>query len=167
MTHDATSPTDAAGPDGDGADLEALMLRLRGLADQVDGPPPLVTDLARAAFETRDFDVELAVLTADSDVDTLALVRSGEAATAPRMVSFEADSVTVELQLDRQEIGTVVVGLVLGPVESVEVETADGRTPVTLDGHGWFRLDAVAGQHVRLRVRTDAGNVVTTEWLRT
>ncbi|MEP6979548.1 MAG: hypothetical protein ABJA16_02170 [Nakamurella sp.] len=167
MTHDATSPTDAAGPDADGAALEALMGRLRGLADHVDGPPPLVTDLARAAFETRDFDAELAVLTADSDVDTLALVRSGETTTAPRMVSFEAHSVTVELQLDRQEIGMAVAGLVLGPVESVELETADGRTPVILDGRGWFRLDAVAAQHVRLRVRTGAGTVVTTEWLRT
>ena len=121
--------------------------------------------LAQAAFETRDLDAELAVLTADSDVDVLELVRSVQA--PPRMVSFETESVTIELQLDRSDHGFTVRGLVVGAVGDIALDTGDRRRTVRLDDRGWFVAENVSSGALRLRVDGADGSHVTTEWITT
>lgn len=163
-----TRPGDAVPPAD--PELDALMERLRAVA-AVDDPPPLVDALARAAFETRDLDAELAVLTADSAVDELALVRSTPTAS-PRMLSFETETVGVELQIDRTVDGVALRGLLSGtdPTRAevtLEAETADGRTRLDVDPHGWFQATALPDGPLRLRLTYRAGGVTTTPWIST
>lgn len=160
-----TEPTDVDLVDADLVDpeLEALMDRLRFIAGDVDAPPPLVADLARAALETRDLDAELAVLTADSDIDTLELVRS--VAVAPRMVSFETDAVTIELQLDRHETSLTLRGLVVGAAGSIMIETADRQLDATVDDRGWFLVEDIPVGALRLRFAASDGSHVSTPWI--
>lgn len=147
------------------AELEEIMDRLRAIADVVDAPPPIVTELAKAAFETRNLDDELALLTADSDVDVLELVRSVVA--EPRMVSFETATVSVELQLDHLEGSVTVRGLVVGAVGQIVLDTGNQRIGATIDERGWFVVDGVPTGALRLRLVGVDGVNVTTEWITT
>lgn len=165
-------PVDPPGPaDGrpDDAALDDLMERLRVLGDH-DAPPPLVDELARAAFETRDLDARLAVLTADSDVERLVLVRSADA--APRMLSFETEEVGIELQIERAGDGVAVRGLLSGidpgrGDATLEVDTGGDRTRVDIDPHGWFHAPALATGLLRLRLADPATGTTTTPWIST
>ena len=73
---------EVAAADDDDAAFDDLLDQLRAIGESIDPTPSLVTDLAYAAFETRDLDAELAALTADSAVDTAQLVR-GAAVASP------------------------------------------------------------------------------------
>ncbi len=153
---DADRPTDP--------ELDALMERLRTLG-RIDDPPPLVDTLARAAFETRDLDAELAQLTTDSAVDQLALVRT--AATTPRMLSFETAAVGIDLEIDHADDAVTVRGLVTGvdPDASgltLMLDTADRRIPLSLDPHGWFRAADVPIGVLRVRLSVPGAAAVVT-----
>ncbi len=153
------------------AGLDDLMDRLRRLGD-ADPPPALVTALARAAFETRDLDGELAVLTADSAVDELALVRTADTAVMPRMLSFETEAVGIELQIEHTGPTVAVRGLVTGidPGREgidLEIDTPDRRIPLVVDPHGWFSAADMTPGALRLRLRGAAGGPVTTPWIST
>lgn len=161
----ASDVMDTAASDFTGADLDELMDRLRMISDQLDPPPSIVTELARAAFETRNLDAELAVLTADSEFDVLELVRS--VATEPRMVSFETDAVTVELQLDRQDSELTVRGLVVGGIGEIILDTGDRRTPAQLDDRGWFLVEGLPAGALRLHIQGADGANITTSWITT
>lgn len=159
--------------DGELADpgLDDLMNRLRRLGDG-DPPPALVTTLARAAFETRDLDGELAVLTADSAFDELASVRTADTAVMPRMLSFETEAVGIELQIERAGRTVTVRGLITGVDPAgdgieLEADTPDRRIPLALDPHGWFTATDLTPGTLRLRLRGAAGGPVTTPWIST
>ncbi len=149
----------------DEAELDAIMDQLRSIGDTVDPPPPIAYELARAAFETRNLDDELAILTADSDVDELELVRSVQ--VEPRMVSFETATVSVELQLDHDDDLITVRGLVIGAVGQVLLETGHQRITAKLDERGWFVVTNLRGGALRLRLLGVDGGNVTTEWITT
>ncbi len=152
--------------DVEDSELDLLMERLRTIGAAVDPVPSIVAELASAALETRDLDAELASLTADSATDSTALVR-GTAVATPRMMSFEAGSVTVELQVDRRDdsVATAVLrGFVLG-AERVAIEFRTGVRPVPIDDSGWFLIDDVPAGAVRLRIERSGGGLVTTEWM--
>lgn len=151
--------------DLDDPELLEIENRLRQIADVLDEPPSIVAELARAAFETRDLDAELAVLTADSAFDDLELVRSVQA--EPRMVSFETDSITVELQIDQVGEQLTVRGLVVGAVGEVVLDSGDQRTSAQLDDRGWFLVEGVPAGALRLRLHGVDGGNVTTEWITT
>ncbi len=157
----APEPTPAEMSD---AELDDLLVRLRTVADYLDAPPPIVDELARAVFETRDLDAELAVLIADSEFDTLELVR-GPTAEA-RLIAFETDSVTVDLQLERHDGGTLTLrGLLVGAVGEVVVDTGRTQTTHPLDDRGWFVAEGVTATALRLRLRNADGGGVTTAWI--
>ncbi|WP_111764963.1 hypothetical protein [Nakamurella deserti] len=164
---DLPEPTDAERAD---PALDDLMDRLRVLAHH-DAPPPLVDALARAAFETRELDAELAVLTGDSDVDRLALVRS-TGTVAPRMLSFETDTVGIEVQIDRAADGVEVRGLITGidPGRGdavLEVDTGTSRTRLAVDPHGWFHATGLPAGLLRVRLTDPTTGRTTTPWIST
>lgn len=160
-------------------ELDDLLGRLRLAVLDLDDVPPLVSELARAAFETRDLDLELMALTADSAVDVGDLVRG--TATEPRIVSFEiaadqadsdqdaaddaAPALTVDLQIDHQDDGVMVRGVVLGHVQSVVLEQGADRHEVPVDAQGWFTVSVGAERPFRLRVRRADGSTAGTEWI--
>jgi hypothetical protein len=144
---------------------DELMARLRGLADQADPPPELVLEAARAAFLMRRIDAELAELVLDSAVDAgPVLVRSTEEDTV-RMLSFETDTVSIEVQVTEVDGSRSLLGLVSGASGPVEVETAHGRSTVSLDALGRFSVADVPPGTVRLHLTAENGTPVTTSWV--
>lgn len=116
--------------------------------------------LGEAAYDWRTLDAELAELVADS-AELAGAVRS---AAAPRMLSFEGNELSLELEVhpDRR-----LAGRVMPPVQAeISVQPADGTpTTVTTDAHGVFTLDAAPPGAALLVVRA-AGAALQTPWLK-
>lgn len=146
---------------------EALLAWLGRVAAVADPEPGHLLELGRAAFSVRRIDAELAELVSDS-VLLAGLVRSGR--TGPRLLSFSAGDLVVEIQVTDAPSGGEVLGLVEGLMSAhparVDVEDGAGRVEEhSLDGFGRFRLDRVPSGLVRFRVV--AGPLdVTTAWVR-
>jgi len=153
MTDPSTPPTDPPDP---------VLERLRLIATEVDDPPELVFDAARAALLTRQLDAELAELVMDSAVDELAAVRDG--GDDVRLLSFEASMVSMELQVSESGEARVLHGLVRGHGGEVVVESATQTQPITVDPHGWFSVELPPGA-VRMHLNDETGAAVTTSWV--
>jgi hypothetical protein len=140
---------------------DELMDALRRAADVVDPVPDVVALAASAALSTRHLDAELAALLLDSDTAT-AEVRS--AGPAERLLSFEADGVSVELQIT---YGTAVSlrGLVSGASGDAVVEVAGSSWEVAVDDEGEFAVADLPRGPLRIRLTADSGNSVTTSWV--
>ena len=141
---------------------EELMARLRHVAAEVDAPPELVEESARAAFLTRRLDAELAELVSDSD-----LTKSGVRGAGPRALAFELRDLTLELQLEEGLDGLAVRGMVIGttgPVR-VEVDTPSATRTTETDEHGWFSVADVPRGPVRVRLQPSDDVEVSTGWL--
>jgi hypothetical protein len=144
---------------------DEMIERLRRIANQVDAVPDPVTEAARAAFSTRRLDDELAELLRDSFATSPADVRAEQ--PGPRLLSFEADLVSLELQIEEVHGQFVVRGIAVGTVGDAEVETmTTGPHAATIDQQGWFRVEALPVEPLRVRVRAANGSAVTTGWIR-
>lgn len=152
----ATDPPDPPDPP------DLLLERLRRIATDVDDPPELVLATARAALLTRQLDAELAELVMDSAVDELAAVR--DAGGDVRLLSFEASTVSMELQVSESGAARVLHGLVRGHSGEVVVESAAQTQLLTVDPHGWFSVELPQGT-VRLHLHDETGAAVTTSWV--
>jgi hypothetical protein len=142
---------------------DELMDQLRRIAGNVDPVPPLANETAQAAFSTRRLDEELAELLHDSDL----AVSQGIRGAGPRMLSFESGAVSLELQLDTARGQLVVRGMSVGTVGDADVETSStGGHAVPIDERGWFRIDGLPLEPLRVRVRDTSGATVTTGWIR-
>ena len=142
---------------GDRALLDELAELLRGRNE----PPPEVLHAAREAFIWRTVDAEIAALTYDSLLDDApAGVR---AAAQPRILTFEADGLTIEVELDATPSGRRLLGQVVPPQPATlelhvgGVEPGVGAEVVTAeaDALGRFVLplpDRHRRAHLRLRL---------------
>jgi hypothetical protein len=161
-------------------DDATLLLHLRQALRAQEEPPARVVELAKASFGLRHLDAELARLVADSfDEVTGPRVRS---VRAPRLVSFEAPGMTVEVELAPTGSGWRLVGQ-LDPPGPARIEVrairgltgGPGSTPpdqaplagspgvTEADRLGRFALDVVeAGPVSLLCHRPDERPVVTT-----
>jgi hypothetical protein len=149
------------------ADDQDLLARLGAVAAAVDGPPDLAYELGRAALAWRDPDAEMAQLVADSETLS-AGVRGGPQDN--RMLSFEADDLTIEVQVSVSRGQRSLIGQVLPePSEGggvVHAQTPTGSAPPAhLDTVGRFQVDAVPGDLLRLRIERPGGEPVTTVWV--
>nr|WP_244313411.1 hypothetical protein [Streptomyces zinciresistens] len=133
---------------------------LRQAAAILDPVPAELRRLAVEAFALHDLDARIAELTFDSVVDAIP-VRG--AADPPRMLTFRADEVTVDVEVSAQGL----MGQVLPPQRArVEVLSGPQRAvPVDADDMGRFTSDTPPAGPFALRLRT-GGRVVVTEWLR-
>jgi len=146
-------------------DDDELMQRLRRIADEVDAPPELVAETARAALSTRRLDEELAELLHDSDLTTPQLVRG---AGGPRSLSFETVAVSLELQIEQADSDITVSGVVSGSSGEVTVETTTaGPRRAQIDDNGWFRVANLPAGALRVHVTATDGSGMTTRWIRT
>ncbi|MEU6528978.1 hypothetical protein ABZ869_07285 [Streptomyces sp. NPDC046928] len=144
----------------DGFDGERLEAELRQAAAILDPVPAQLREIAVAAFALHDLDARIAELTFDSVVDAIP-VRGAE--DVPRMLTFRAGEVTVDVEVTAQGL----MGQVLPP-RPVRVEVLGGpQTAVAVDADamGRFSSDAPLTGPFALRLRTGA-EVVVTEWTR-
>lgn len=152
------------GPELSAAD-EALIAELGRVVAQVDPPPELVLELGRAAFAMRTLDSELAELVRDSEQEALAVRGT---ATGPRLLSFEADGIGVELQVAGTGRSVDVMGQVSGAEPAtlaVRLEGAAGEVAAEVDDLGMFRATDLPAGRLRVHVLVDSERRVTTSWV--
>ena len=143
---------------------ESLLQELRGVLAQVDPVPAHVLEAARAVFDMRELDEELAALVADSAtaLGGMAVVR---AQLSRRLLSFEASDTGVELELSPVGPAFDLQGQVLGGVQGpVALERETGVTELEADALGRFTASRVAPGRARLRWVDAAGRRTGTEW---
>jgi len=148
---------------------EERLLAELGDAVRHAGPVPAsVREAARAAFARRAADLGrvLALLTYDSLLDDALQLRA-ERHAVPRILVFQADDLSVEIELADEEIVGQLVPPTTGQVavatfDAVAVETTVGEA--TADANGCFVLPRPRRGPVRLRCHTAASTMVT-EWV--
>ncbi|MGC9500473.1 hypothetical protein [Streptomyces sp. WG7] len=133
---------------------------LRQAAAILDPVPAELRRIAVDAFALHDLDARVAELTFDSLVDAIPV--RGEA-DPPRMLTFRADEVTVDVEVTADGL----IGQVLPPgparIEVLSGPLAHAR--LTADDLGRFTGEAPPTGPFALRLRTGR-EVVVTEWLR-
>ncbi|MFI8092474.1 hypothetical protein ACIF9R_29825 [Streptomyces sp. NPDC086080] len=146
-------------PDGD-VESGLLEEELRQAAAVLDPVPPALLQIAVDAYALHDLDARVAELTFDSLVDAIP-VRG--AADPPRMLTFSAGEVTLDVEVSAQGL----MGQVLPPQPArIEVLAGPRATAVlTADDLGRFTAETSPSGPLALRLRT-GDEVVTTEWLR-
>ncbi|MFD5405811.1 hypothetical protein [Streptomyces griseorubiginosus] len=139
--------------------LDLLEEELRQATAILDPVPTALRQIAVEAFALHDLDSRIAELSFDSVVDALP-VRG--AAAAPRMLTFHAGEVTVDVELTAQGL----MGQVLPP-RPARIEVLSGPrpgAPLTTDDMGRFTCEVPPTGPFALRLRTD-GEVIVTDWL--
>ncbi|MFI6436601.1 hypothetical protein [Streptomyces sp. NPDC050759] len=147
-----------ASPDEEFA-LDLLEEELRQATAILDPVPPALRQIAVEAFALHDLDSRIAELSFDSVVDALP-VRG--ATGAPRMLTFHAGEVTVDVELTPQGL----MGQVLPP-QSARIEVLSGPqagSPLTTDDMGRFLYEPSPAGPFALRLRTGEG-VIVTDWI--
>jgi len=143
---------------------------LEALAASIDAAQPMpasAVELARAAWDARALDAEFAALVADSlspDEERLAV----RAQSGPRMLSFSAGDVALELEVE--PIGTGVhrvAGQLLPPgAARVTLERGGEAQHAEADATGRFAFERVGEGAVRLRVEDARDRAVVSAWFR-
>ena len=142
-----------------------LLLELGRVAHTADPVPDLVFDAAYAAFALRDLDAELARLVEDTSMAAAGVRSSG---TDTRLLSFETEHISIELQVTSLNGRSTLLGQVV-PVPlagtSIRLDVKDGtQFTVPVDDLGGFRFDDVIPGLVRLHVTVPGAAAVTTQW---
>lgn len=138
-------------------DDDALLSELGEALRLYDQPPADVTAAAKELFTWRTVDAELAALTFDSFLDDEpAAVRS--TAAAPRLLTFEADGIAVELEVEADPAaGRRLVGQVVPPRTGDLELVVGGRTArAPVDDIGRFVVD-LPDEPQRIRLRLTVG----------
>jgi hypothetical protein len=150
------------GPMTSDDDLEAL---LRDLTAERDPAPTHVTEAARAAWELRDLDTQLAALVADSWRDEPAVATRDHAGTL-RMLTFTSDGASIEVDIEVDAVtGTRRLrGFVTGAEGDLVVERNGSRITVpVVDGQ--FDVEGLAPGPARLSVYGTDGRRIVTTWV--
>lgn len=148
---------------------DRLIAELRTLASRIDPQPAVLAEFARAALGWRTLDAELAVLTYDSAADDSLVDAVRGATRAPRLLTFDLDEVTVEVEVQIEAQGTLrrLLGQIV-PMQRarIDIRHADGITTVQADELGRFGADELVPGPVSLRCHlgTDAVRIVHTDW---
>lgn len=138
-------------------DDDALLAELGEVLRMYDPPPAEVTAAAKELFTWRTVDAELAALTFDSLLDDEpAAVRS--TAVEPRLLTFEADGIAVELEVETDpDAGRRLVGQVVPPRSGDLDLVVGGRTVrAPVDDIGRFVVE-LPEEPERIRLRLTVG----------
>lgn len=120
-------------------DDDALADELGELMRKVDAVPAAVLEAARNAFTWRTVDAELAALSYDSLVDGGALTRSAD--DGPRLLTFVADRIEIEIEVDEDRSGRRLLGQISPPAPAELVLRSDhGSATGSADELGRFVL---------------------------
>lgn len=147
--------------DGAAAD-EALMRELHDAVRAREAVPDRARDAARAAFAWRSIDAELLALTHDALAEAEALVRASGDEPAPRILSFEAAGISLEVEISAEQL---VGQLLPGAPGRITLESPQAPSvTVDLDDTGFFEFRKPPLGPVRLRLDA-SGRRLTTSWV--
>lgn len=152
------------------SDAEAALLdEVRQAVAEHDPVPAHVVAGAKAAFAWRTVDAELAALTADSVTAAPAAAGVRDQRGGLRLLTFEADEVTIELEVHDKGDRRKLVGQIVPPRPvSVEVRQDGGTQRHDTDAIGRFVIDEVQPGPVSLRCRlgdSEDAAWVHTDWV--
>ncbi|WP_238413087.1 hypothetical protein [Saccharothrix deserti] len=146
---------------------EVLLRELRAALAEEHDVPEHILQAARAAYTWRTVDAELIALTSyDSVLDTELAVRA-RAATTARQLVFDAEGVSVQVEVTEAGVagqvlparpGRVLLVTATRPGKEAESEEAE------LDEMGMFLLGPPPSGPVRFRCEID-GTTVVTDWV--
>jgi hypothetical protein len=142
----------------------ALAAELADLLQRRNRAPHHVVDMAKGLFSWRNVDAELADLVHDSVLDEPAPVR---ASGQPRILSFEAGHLTVDVELDASPLARRMQGQLV-PAMAARLELRGVGASVTglADELGRFVLPLpIASERMSLRCTLPDGTVVETAWV--
>ncbi len=151
---------------GDGqleGDAAELLDRVRRVVEEADPVPAAVLAAARAAFDLRTLDADLAELVADSR-DSAALVRGP---SGRRQLAFAAGAVTLDVEVTADGSRRRLLGFAEGTSGPVTAQSSRvGVDPVTvsLDEAGRFLVDGLPAGPTRLSCPGAGGRPVVTAW---
>lgn len=127
----------------------ALLARLRSTFEAADPVPPEAIEMASVSLSWRDPDVALAELIGDSLTDS-ALVRAPRAG-GPRLLTFEADGLTIEVEVAEDGDSRRLLGQLVPPSPAeVAVRWLDGQIHVDADELGRFSASGIPSGQVSL-----------------
>lgn len=145
---------------------EELLARLGALIPRMTELPAEQRDFARDLFVWRTVDAELAELAEDSLLDLEPTGQRTRAGTQPRLLTFAADGLTIEAEVDTSPGGRRLIGqIVPAGVADVALQSAEVQAQTRADGRGRFVLP-LPGREVRMRMRCVVGQrTVETAWV--
>jgi hypothetical protein len=140
---------------------------LRAVADvytETDPVPAALLSAAKAALSLRRLDALLAELTSDSQLAPLAGIRADH---GPRLLTFEAGPVTVEVEVAVSGGSRRLTGQLVPPAGGeVELRYPTGSSVTTADDLGHFVADVPAGPvSLVCRLAGFSGPPVATSWV--
>lgn len=141
---------------------DELGAKVRRMLADMDPVPQAALDAASSAFGWRNIDAELATLTSD----TLLVEVTGVRGTPPRLLSFTAGEVTIDLEVTVEDSSVRVLGQII-PQQSAEVtiEYDGGALSATADERGRFAVHGLPVEWLRVVIATPAGRS-RTEWFK-
>jgi hypothetical protein len=149
------------------SDDEAMLARLRSIAQEVDPVPEHFYELGHEVFSLQRIDDELAELVADSRVDAQAVRATVTAAI--RMLSFHCRVMTIEIQVTREGGVTSVLGQLMRDVPQdgrADLESTGGAlSSAPIEAGDRFEFSEVPATMVRFRIETPGSAAVTTTWV--
>ena len=153
-------------------DDDKLEQELRQAERLLDPVPARLLRGAVDIFSWRTIDAELAALTFDSaDASSAAAVRGSggteapEVAGSPRLLTFDAGEVSIELELAGSAAARAITGqLVPAQPAEIELRLGDQRLTATADSFGRFEVIARGSGPISLRFRL-ADSEIVTEWV--
>lgn len=149
---------------GERFDDEELLDALDAAIEAAQPMPASATELARAAWDARALDAEFAELVADS----LAAPAAVRAVAGPRLLSFSAREVVLEVEHEPVGVGEHRVAGQLLPARPARVTLQWGSEALSTvaDAAGRFAFEPVGEGTVRLRVDDAGDRAVVTAWFR-
>ncbi|MDQ3783085.1 MAG: hypothetical protein M3349_09145 [Actinomycetota bacterium] len=141
---------------------DQLMADLARALVLTDPVPATVTEFAKASFDWRDIDAQMAELVYDSAEAGLVGVRGDEQS---RQLTFRAPGVEIEVELV-SERSRRIVGQLVPPQETVVELRFDGSAlETTTDRLGRFSFDDVPTGPISLRCNVGDDQSVRTDWV--
>lgn len=142
----------------------ALLTQLRSTFEAIDPVPRNAVDLARATLAWRDPDAALAELLADSLTDG-APVRAHQD-LGPRLLTFQADELTIEIEVAKHGDTRRVLGQLVPTARAeVTIRWTDGQMHVQADDMGRFSASGIPAGPVSFRsVLEGSTRAVSTSW---
>jgi hypothetical protein len=145
------------------SDDDALLTAVKEALDEARDMPASFVDAGVTSYAWHNIDAELAALTYDSSRDLLAGASTRAEPAELRCLTFDANNLTIELEI----IAGALHGQVVPPQPgTIELRHAGGAvTTAEINDVGYFTASPLPEGTFRLYCNTNSGVSVLTDWI--